>query len=97
MRTRGGLQGGRSFLCGHGGGGISAGAEVVQGGRPCECGRLLGGGEWRGGLLARKALRPGFALGLKSRVRTALGHFKEMISRVLENLPVFRFPAHSRG
>ena len=22
---------------------------------------------------------------------------KEMISRVLENLPIFRFPAHSRG
>ena len=26
-----------------------------------------------------------------------VGTLKEMISRVLENLPVFRFPAHSRG
>ena len=48
-------------------------------------------------LLARQSLRPGFALGLKSRVRTAGRHFKEMIVRVLDFLPKIRFPRIRAG
>ena len=47
------------------------GARRVQGGRSFESVRLLGRGKWRGSLLARHPLRPGFALGLESRLRTA--------------------------
>ena len=35
--------------------------------------------------------------GLKSRVRTAWRHFKEMISRVLENLPILPSPLVGRN
>ena len=44
-----------------------------------------------------QASKAALCAGLKSRVRPEGVVFKEMISRVLENLPVFRFPAHSRG
>ena len=47
------------------------GARRLQGGRFFESVRLLGRGKWRGSLRARHPLRPGFALGLESRLRTA--------------------------
>ena len=56
---------------------------------------------WQGERAAKVCLhgrctRPGFALGLESRVRPAEVWQKEIFSRVLKNLPVFRCRA-SRG
>ena len=57
-----------------------------EGGRPCECVRLVAGGTGREGLLARKADKAALCAGLESRVRPAEVWRKEMIARVLDFL-----------
>ena len=56
-----------------------------------------GGGERAAKVcLHRRRIRPGFALGLESRVRTAEVWRKEIFSRVLDFLPKIRFPRFAR-
>ena len=56
---------------------------------------------WKWGVARRFACtspsKAALCAGLKSGIRTAWRHFKEMISRVLENQPIFRFPRIRAG
>ena len=61
-------------------------AQGGEGGRPCECVRLVAGGTGREGLLAQKADKAAPCAGLESRVRTAKVWRKEIFSRVLDFL-----------
>ena len=89
-----------------------SGEEVVQGGRRCVREFWRGAASRRPPLrvrppLGRWGVARRFACPKPSKAglcpwpqvtgTDCAGALKEMISRVLENLPVFRLPAHSRG
>ena len=76
--------------------GGSAGAEVVQGGRSCESVHLKEG-EVARRFACSKASKAGLCPWPLIRHTDCVGAFKEIFPRVLENLPIFRFPRIRAG